>query len=108
MEALPDACVNGPSPEEGAPHILNMSFGVKGEVLLHALEGEGISVSTGSACSSRKRGRSETLTAMGISPGRMEGALRFSLSPMNTRDDIDRTVEALTRLVPSYRRYRRK
>lgn len=43
------------SPEEGAPHIVNFSVpGLKSEVLLHALESEGIYVSTTSACSSKK------------------------------------------------------
>lgn len=43
------------SPEEGAPHIVNFSVpGLKSEVLPHALESEGIYVSTTSACSSKK------------------------------------------------------
>ncbi len=107
-DALPDALVNGPAPEKGAPHILNLSFGVRGEVLLHALEGEGILVSTGSACSSRKRKPSPVLSAMGLDAERIEGALRFSLSPMNTAEEIDLTIAALSRLVPKYRRYRRR
>lgn len=108
MDALPDASLNGPEPERGAPHILNMSFGVKGEVLLHALEGEGILVSTGSACSSRRRAPSDTLTAMGRPPEAIDGAIRFSLSPMNTMQEMEETAAALARLVPQYRRYRRK
>lgn len=43
------------SPSEGAPHILNFSVPLlKSEVLLHALESDGIFVSTTSACSSKK------------------------------------------------------
>ncbi|MGO1033557.1 cysteine desulfurase family protein, partial [Clostridioides difficile] len=42
---------------DGVCHILNVSFrGTKGEVLLHYLEQKGIYVSTGSACSSKKKG----------------------------------------------------
>lgn len=42
------------SPRDGAPHILNASFiGMRGEVLLHALENKNIYVSTGSACASK-------------------------------------------------------
>ena len=40
LRALPESRINGPAPELGAPHILNVSFPVRGEVLLHALEGE--------------------------------------------------------------------
>ena len=62
-----DNChLNGPSVEEGAPHIVNISFDdIKGEVLVHALEKHRIFVSTGSACSSRKTRISHVLHAMG-------------------------------------------
>jgi len=55
-ENIEQTAINGPSVEDGAPHILNISFaGIRGEVLLHALEQKGVLVSTGSACSSRKK-----------------------------------------------------
>ena len=54
-----EAVANGPDPANearSAPHILSLSFpGVRGEVLRNALEGEGILVSTGSACASHKQ-----------------------------------------------------
>ena len=107
--AVPDALVNGPEPEAGAGHILNVSFpGVRGEVLLHALEDRGVYASTGSACSSKKRKVSPVLTAMGIAPDRAEGALRFSLSPHTTDDEIARAVEALGPLCDMLRRYKRR
>jgi cysteine desulfurase len=87
---VPCARVNGPAPERGAPHILNISFeNVRGEVMLHALEGDGVYVSTGSACSSKKRKLSPALLAMGIDEGRAQCAVRFSLSPYTTDDEID-------------------
>ncbi|MDD5865991.1 MAG: cysteine desulfurase family protein, partial [bacterium] len=50
-QAVPGLLLNGPAIEKGAPHILNVSFpDVRGEVMLHALEGEKIYCSTGSAC----------------------------------------------------------
>ena len=59
--------------------ILNISFlGTRGEVLLHTLEQDGIYVSTGSACSSNKKGQSHVLGAMGLKDKEIEGALRFS------------------------------
>jgi len=49
------------------PSVLNISFlGTRGEVLLHTLEQDGIYVSTGSACSSNKKGRSHVLKAIRI------------------------------------------
>ena len=97
-ELIPTAAVNGPDPESplSAPHILNLSIEpVRSETMLHALEGEGIYVGIGSACSSHKQKVSATLRAMGISPRRAESALRFSLCPMNTEAEMDITAEAL-------------
>lgn len=76
------------STDEGVCHILNVSFkDVKGEVLLHYLEQKGVYVSTGSACSSKKKG-SHVLNAIGLFKDEIEGAIRFSLSDMNTEEDI--------------------
>lgn len=108
LRALPESRINGPAPELGAPHILNVSFPVRGEVLLHALEGEGILVSTGSACSSHKRQASPVLTAMGLDPQRLEGAIRFSLCPFNMQEEIDRTIEATARCVQMLKRFKRR
>lgn len=89
-EAVPGLLINGPKPEDGAAHIVNFSFpGVRGEVMLHALEEAGVYASTGSACSSKKRHVSAVLTAMGIPSDRAEWALRFSLCPYTTEEEID-------------------
>ena len=61
--------LNGPKPGEtdSAPHILSLSFdGVRGEVMRNALEGEGVLVSTGSACASHKQKVSPTLRALSL------------------------------------------
>lgn len=81
--------VNGPTPEDGAPHILNLSFpGLKAELLLHSLEEQGIYVSAGSACHSRRPDPSHVLKAIGLSGARLESALRFSFSTLNTEDEV--------------------
>ena len=109
MDAVPEAAINGPAPEKGAPHILNISFpGVRGETMLHALEAEGVYASTGSACSSKKRKVSSVLTAMGIPVDRAESALRFSLSPHTTLEEIDYAAEVLRRVWPQLRRFQRR
>ena len=108
-EAVPAALINGPEIDEGAPHILNISFpGVRGEVMLHALEGVHVYVSTGSACSSKKRKVSPVLISMGISPDRAEGALRFSLSPHTTDDEIRYAAEQIQKLYAMLSRYKRR
>ena len=96
LEAVPRAQINGPSLEEGAAHIVNISFpGVRGETMLHALEMRGVYVSTGSACSSKKQKVSPVLTAMGYAPSRAEGALRFSLGALTTDEEIETAIQAV-------------
>lgn len=106
LQAVPDAKVNGPM--GGAPHILNVTFPVKGEVLLHALEGAGILCSTGSACASHKKSASHVLTAMGVPDKEIDGALRFSLCPMNTPEEIDETVAQIRKSVEMLRAFKRR
>lgn len=90
------------SPENASPYILSVSFpGLKGEVLLHHLEENGIFVSTGSACSSRKKLRSHVLTAMGLPGDVIDGAIRISFSAGNNESEIDTLVEALKEIVPA-------
>lgn len=89
--------------ENAVCHILNVSFlEVKGEVLLHYLEEDGICVSTGSACSSKKKG-SHVLNAIGLRSEEIDGAVRFSLSEMNTKEEIDYTVEKIKSYVEMIR-----
>ena len=106
---MPETLVNGPAPESAAPHIVNLSFpGVRGEVMLHALEGEGVYASTGSACSSKKLKVSSVLTAMGVSPARAECALRFSISPHTTIEEIDYAAQRLGALYAQLKKYARR
>lgn len=109
LETLEQVEINGPKPEQGAPHILNVSFlGVRSEVLLHSLEEMGIYVSAGSACSSHKRAGSSSLGALRLTPERKESAIRFSFCETTTKEEIDYTLEALKKLLPMLRRYARK
>ena len=108
-EAIPEILVNGPAPEDGAPHIINLSFpGVRGEVMLHALEEHEIYCSTGSACSSKKRKVSAVLLAMGMDADRAEAALRFSLCPDTTREEIDYAAQTAGQLYSVLRRFKRR
>ena len=107
--SLPDVFLNGPAPESGAPHILNLSFlGVRGEVLLHALEEKRIYVSTGSACSAHKKGKNRILNAMGVTGERQEGAIRFSFSAFNTPAEMDEAASAIAELLGMLRRFKRR
>lgn len=86
LQALPHWQIN--SPLHGLPYVLNITFaGVKSEVLLHCLEGQGLYVSSGSACAAHKDALSHVLSAMGLERAAIEGALRFSFSCYNTPDE---------------------
>ena len=106
LEKMEQVEINGPEPEKGAPHILNVSFlGVRSEVLLHTLEDRQIYVSAGSACSSHKRAGSASLGALRLSPERKESAIRFSLCEFTTREELAYTLEVLREVLPMLRRY---
>ena len=108
LSAMEQVVINGPAPEDGAPHIVNASFlGVRSEVLLHTLEEKGIYVSAGSACSSHKRAASATMTAISADKERRESAIRFSLSEFTTKEELDYTLEEIRTVLPVLRRYAR-
>lgn len=104
-DSIRDVIIN--SPEDGAASVLNVSFlGTRGEVLLHTLEQDRIFVSTGSACSSNKKGKgqSHVLAAMGLKPKEIEGAIRFSFSEFNTVKEMDYVLDRLEKAVTRFRR----
>lgn len=102
---LNDIRINSPENEDGAPHIVNISFlGTRGEVLLHSLEQDSIYVSTGSACSSKKDSKSHVLKAIGLSDEEIEGAIRFSFSYYNSMEEIDYVVDRLKKHVTELRK----
>ena len=110
-EAIPGARINGPdicSPA-AAPHILNISLPpVRSETMLYALAGDGIYVSMGSACSSRRQKISETLKAMAVPQADAESAIRFSLSAYNTQEEIDYTAGRVKEHYQQLSRYQRR
>lgn len=100
LETIENTKVNGDL-ENGAFHILNVTFGgVKAEVLLHALEAEGIFVSSGSACSSNSVKKETTLTAI----GEKEGAIRFSFGVDTLREDLEYVLKVLQKQVKILKR----
>jgi cysteine desulfurase len=93
-----DAVIHG----DNASRLDNTSFvtlpGMKAETAMIAFDLAGIAVSSGSACSSGKVGRSAVLDAMGVDDG--FGALRFSFGPQNTMQDIDRAMAVAAKFAP--------
>ncbi|MBY0400044.1 cysteine desulfurase, partial [Myxococcota bacterium] len=103
LERIAGVRWNG-APETTLPNTLNVEFeGIAGEVLLQALDLEGIAVSAGAACHSGSVEPSKTLLAMGRTPGEARASLRFSVGADSRADQIDHVVERLAVLVPRIR-----
>ena len=100
---IPDTIVNG-SMEHRHPGNANISFEyIEGESMLILLDMNGISVSTGSACSSKSLTPSHVLSAMGIPVERIHGTLRFTIGDPTTKEDIDYVIEKLVEIVQKLR-----
>jgi cysteine desulfurase len=77
-------------------HIINITLpNIKSETMLHHLSSRGIFVSSGSACSSHSSKPSGSLIAFGLTPRMADCSIRISMSPYNTKDDIDALRDAL-------------
>jgi cysteine desulfurase len=82
-----------------APHVTNLSFlGVRGDELAAALDLEGISVSSGSACSAGTSEPSAVILAM-LGPDRARSALRVSLGEETSEGDVERLLTVLPALL---------
>lgn len=100
--------VHGLTGRDSAPQIVSAGFeGVRAEVLLHALEDQGVYVSSGSACSSNHPGVSGTLRGIGVPASLLDSTLRFSFGVFNTEDEVDYCLKQLRELLPVLRKYRR-
>jgi cysteine desulfurase len=93
---VPDTVVHG----HFGKRLDNTSFfsipGIKAETAMIAFDLDGVAISSGSACSSGKVGRSAVLEAMGYD--NPEGALRISFGPHNGADDLDAALAVIGKL----------
>lgn len=91
-------------PERTLGNTLNVEFeGVAGEVLVQALDLEGVAVSAGAACHSGSIEPSKVLLAMGRTPEQARASLRFSVGHGIDEAAIDRVLTLLCELVPRVR-----
>jgi len=82
----------------------NLAFeGVPGDLLVQALDLEGVSASTGAACTSGTVEPSPVVRALGVPRERAGEAVRFSLGRDTTSEEIDRVAAMLPRLVDRIR-----
>lgn len=95
---LPDVKVV--STKQGAPHII--TFAVKelrGEILINALQGKGLIVSTSSACSSKQQQTSHVLEAIKLDPRYKKGVVRMSLGALTTDQEVTEAARILRTVI---------
>jgi cysteine desulfurase len=95
---LEEAYVNG-SAQHRLPHVSNISFKyVEGEGLMMGFNKD-IAVSSGSACTSASLEPSYVLKALGLGDDLAHSSLRFGLGRFTTEEQIDYTIEQVTKTV---------
>ncbi len=103
MQAVPGVTLNG-HPEERLPNNVHLSFeGAESDSMLAALDKRGVAASAGSACTSNTWEPSHVLMAMGVPMARAIAALRFTVGPENTPDEIDQVLSILPGIVAESR-----
>ncbi len=102
--AVPQLELRG-APEHQLPNTVNVAFpGVDGEDLLLALDLEGISASSGSACTAGSLEPSHVILAMGFEEKRARESLRFSFGPTTPLDELGHGAQRIAELVGRLRR----
>jgi cysteine desulfurase len=71
-----------------------------------ALDLDGVAVSSGSACSSGKVGKSHVLAAMGVKPAIANGAIRVSFGWSSSEADVQRFAGAFAKAIERIQRRR--
>ncbi len=101
--AIPDSCLHG-DPERRVGNTTNLGFsGAPGDIVMSALDLEGIACATGAACASGSVEPSPVLLALGLSHARAGEGVRFSLGAATTAEEIDLTLAVLPAVVARIR-----
>jgi cysteine desulfurase len=100
---IPDVVLNG-HPTMRLPNNVNFSYKyIEGESILLLLDMDGISASSGSACTSGSLDPSHVLLATGLDHGTAHGSIRFTLSEETTEEDINFVIETMKTIIEKLR-----
>ena len=103
LEKIDNVYLNG-HPVRRLPNNVNVSVeSIEGESMLLNLDMEGIAASTGSACTSASLEASHVLLALGLSHELAHGSLRFTLGRYTEKEDINKVLEILPKIVEKLR-----
>ena len=96
---FPSALVNGGKADR-LPNTLNIAFrDMDSETLLHKLALNDVYASNGSACSTGSLNYSHVLSAMDVPYDYIAGSIRFSLSRLNSFEDVKTVIDAMKKLL---------
>lgn len=102
-QQIPNVTLNG-DPQKRIPNNTHFTFfGVNGEDLIIKLDEHDIAASTGSACSVKTQKASHVLQAMGFSHEQITGSLRLTVGIFNTKEELEKTVVTLKKVVNELR-----
>jgi len=104
LRKIPKSYLNGHPTERLANNAHFRFSGIEGESLLLSMNDKGISVSTGSACSSKTLEPSHTLISLGLLHEEAHGSLQFTFGRFTSQRDIDAAAEALPDVVNRLRK----
>ncbi|NVM04921.1 MAG: cysteine desulfurase [Candidatus Helarchaeota archaeon] len=104
LEKIPKSHLNG-HPKIRLPNNAHFRFDyIEGESLLLSLKDEGISIASGSACTSKTLEPSHTLIATGLTHEEAHGSLEVTMGRWTNREDIDKLIEVLPNIVERLRK----
>jgi cysteine desulfurase len=104
FEKIDDVSLNG-HPEKRLPGNINLTFSyVEGETMLLYLDVQGISASSGSACSSSSFQASHVLKSIGIPLENALSSIRFTIGDFTTKEDLDYVIETIITIINKYRK----
>ncbi|OGG60338.1 hypothetical protein A2765_06285 [Candidatus Kaiserbacteria bacterium RIFCSPHIGHO2_01_FULL_56_24] len=99
LKDIPSVVINSDL-KRALPHMLNISIpDIQSEYVTLALDKEGISISTKSACREGENRRSHVVEALGGDEWRAQNTLRFSLGRETRTHDIMKTAEVLAEII---------
>jgi cysteine desulfurase len=103
LSRIPESHLNG-HPIRRLPNNANLRFDyIEGESMLLMLDMNGISVSSGSACTQKNLEPSKTLLAMGLKHEEAHGSLQFTMNPYNTMEDAKYVIDLMPQIVEHLR-----
>ena len=103
LTTVPGTSRNG-AKKERLPNTSNIAFdSIEAEAVLMLLDQAGVCASSGSACTTGSLEPSHVLVAMGLSPARARGSVRFSLGIDNTDEEVDYLLNHLPLIIAKLR-----